>query len=584
MADAQTKRQDDELVAKVVQQIKRAERNHSSRCDQYASRYRAWVGVLEREQDIWESQLAPKYAFQKIDTLLANLTDRAPKGLVRPCRPGEERAAKAMQKAINEYRRRDGWERTQYEHVQQALVMGLSPLKTIFRYERGLERWREEEGEGDSRRLVEKQREVTRWEQPSTTTIPVEDFTWDPGATRFEDCAWAAARYWVTPAHLKNMEEQGLYQNTSAAAQTRSGRKQSANDGGLMKVDRSDRIAIWEYWERDRIITVANNTILLRHERNPYWHGELPFHVSTTLPDLYRVEGFSEIELIAELQAALWEFLNQRIDNTRFITNAVTIVTEGTQISDGGMFPGGVVVTDDPSRSVVPWTPNISIIEPALAAERDLKADMDDITGVTPYVSGAGSQTLDPQTATQISTFQSMASRRIEKKRNLLYMGYQEKGMQEIALIQQFMQTPLAIRGAENGGEYEFEHVDPAEIVNALLEYEIEDSTEALDRQVRRAESMQLVQLGMTIGPMLQQEGKMLLGSKLFEDVLTSFDKEPDQYFKDLPPAPPVDPMSAGGVLAGLAAGGGPTPPPPASGNGAGALPLPPPPPGAMSG
>jgi hypothetical protein len=603
---------DKETVSRVVAELKRAERTGRDRVAQYRSRYRSWVGVLERENDIWESQLAPKYAFQKIDTLLANLNDAAPKGLVRACRPGAEEAAaaKAMQKAINEFRRRDGWAKTRYENVQQTVVMGLSPVKTDYRYERGLERWRELEaapldpltgavaldpntGQPIVPRLVEKSGFVSRWNQPRATVIPVEDFLWDPSATRAADCAWMAARYWVTAKHLKDMEKLGVYKNVAEACETRSGRKSSDTGIGMIPVDRTGRIFIWEYWERDRIITIANNTVLLRDDINPYWHGELPFSISTTLPDLYRVEGFSEIELIAELQAALWEFLNQRIDNTRFITNAAIVMQEGTTISENSFYPGAVITTDgDPTRSVMPWTPNISIVGPALEAERDLKADMDDITGVTPYVSGAGSQTLDQQTATQISTFASMAGRRLEQKRNLLFSTDVDKGLQEIALIQQFVNEPIPIRGAENAdGSHEWTTVLPQEIVNALLEYEIEESSESIDRQIRRQESMMLANLGMQLQGPIAQEGKMLLVSKLFSDTLDSFDRDAESYFQPLPPppapaapaAPAPGPGGQAGVvvpesdLAALLAGGSGPPPPPSNGNGSAAAPPPPP-------
>ena len=594
---------DEETVSRVVVELNRAKKQHDNRCAQYRSRYRSWVGVLERENDIWESQLAPKYAFQKIDTLLANLNDQAPKGLVRACRPGEQeaRASAAMQKALNEYRRRDGWQRTRYEHVQQAVVMGLSPLKTTYKYERGLERWRELEAPpvdpitGQAMRdpqtglpmvpkLVDRKGEVTRFSQPTSATVPVEDFLWDPSATRAEDCAWMACRYWVTTKHLKDMEALGVYRNVAAASETRSGRKSNDNGIGMIPVDRTGRTFIWEYWERDRIITIANNTVLLRDEGMPYWHGELPFSIATTLPDLYRVEGFSEIELIAELQAALWEFLNQRIDNTRFITNAAIVMQEGTTISENTFYPGAVITTDgDPSRAVMPWTPNMSIIGPSLEASNELKGDMDDITGVTPYVSGAGSQTMDQQTATQISTFASMAGRRLEQKRNLLFSGDIAKGSQEIALIQQFMHEPLPIRGAERheGPGHDFDVILPQEIVNALLEYEIEESTESIDRQVRRQESMMLANLAASMAPgIMQGEQLIVKTSKFLKNVLSAFDQDPDSFFAPMPPPPPppMPPPSPGAAptpgnggvlvpesdLAALLAGSGGPPPPPA--------------------
>lgn len=610
-AETTKARADDKLVSRVTTELARAGKQHEQRCARYRSCYRSWVGVLEREQDVWESQLAPKYAFQKIDTLIANLVDRQPKGIVRPCRPGDEeyQAAMAMQKVLNEFRRRDKDALTQREHITQTVVMGLSPRKTHYRYARGEEVWRQWQAPAIDGltgnpvidpatklptvgKLVEKRGEVTRWSQPASFVIPVEDFLWDPSASHAEDCAWMAATFWVTPKHLRDMADAGVYQNVDKAMQSRNGRKSGDKSIGS-DVDRSGRVMVQEYWERDRIITIANNSVLLRDEEQPYWHRELPFDISTTLPDLYRVDGFSEIELIAELQAALWDFLNQRIDNTRFLTNAAVIVAEGTTISEDAIFPGAIITVDgEPNRSVMPWTPNTSIIESSIVATQELKQEIDDVTGVTPYVSGAGTQTLDQQTATQISTFQSMAARRLESKRTMMYESDRQRGMQALALIQQFIKDPVDLRGklidAQQG--YDWTQIMPQQIVSALLEYDIDETNESMDRQQRRQESMTLLTMAIQAQPFIQAEGKVVKVSRSMGDVYESFDKTAEDYIADAP-APPAQPpppdisglapggtsAPGGGNLAVLPGSGSGPPPPPPSGNGA-VVPPPPPP------
>ena len=598
---------DDDLLRRVNDELGRAKRKHDAHCAAFRARYRAWTGVLEREQDVWESQLAPKYAFQKIDTLIANLVDRQPKGLVLPCRPGKADwdAAKAMEKVLNEFRRRDRDATEQRKHVQQACVMGISPRKTYWRYERGLEVWQQLADAdpmaamllGDPSKppagpeLVSKSGEVTRWNQPVSRVVPVEDFYWDPSASDAEDCGWMAARYWVSPSHLREFSDAGVYNAAAVrkACESRSGRSSSTDVGiGPDSVDRAGRIEVVEYWERQQLITIANRTCLLRSQKMPYWHGELPFDLATTMPDLYRVDGFSEIELIAELQAALWDFLNQRIDNARFMSNAAVIVQEGTTITEEGMFPGAIITTDgDPGRSVLPWTPPTSIIQPSLEASRELKQDIDDVTGITPYVSGAGSQTLDTQTATQISTFQSMAARRLESKRTQLFESERSRGMQRLALVQQFLTVPVQIRGGllPAGDGYDFQDVYPQTIVRSLLEYDIDETNESMDRQQRRQEAMSLAQLGFQMAPLADQQGTIIDQGELYKRVCVAFDAPVESIVKPKPPPvmlPPA-PQDAGiqGLLAGLNTGGAGQPPPPNAGNGS-AVPLLPPPPGVL--
>lgn len=605
-AKRDAEQRDADLLRRVNDELGRQQRKHDDRCGQFRARYKAWTGVLEREQDVWESQLAPKYAFQKIDTLIANLVDRQPKGLVLPCRPGAEdyAAAKAMEKVLNEFRRRDHDATEQRKHVQQACVMGISPRKTYWRYERGLEVWQELAQEnpmaamllGDPSQppqapgLVEKRGEVTRWNQPVSRVVPVEDFFYDPSASAAEDCGWMGARYWVSPSHLKNFAEAGVYNSAAVkkACDSRSGRSSSDVGIGPDSVDRAGRIEVIEYWERQQLITIANRTCLLREQKMPYWHGELPFDLATTMPDLYRVDGFSEIELIAELQAALWDFLNQRIDNARFMSNAAVIVQEGTTITEDGFFPGAIITTDgDPARSVLPWTPPTSIIQPSLEASQELKQDIDDVTGITPYVSGAGSQTLDQQTATQISTFQSMAARRLESKRTQLFESERERGIQRLALVQQFLTVPVQIRGGimPAGDAYDWTDVYPQDIVRSLLEYEIDETNESMDRQQRRTEAMSLATLGLQMMPGAQAQQTIIDQGALFKRVLVAFDVPPEEIVK----AMPIDPMAAllqnagaSGFLAGPGAGGAGQPLPPDSGNGS-VVPLLGPPPGVLS-
>jgi hypothetical protein len=606
--DRAQQEKDEELLRRINQELGREKRKHDALCVNYRARYRAWTGVLEREQDVWESQLAPMYAFQKIDTLIANLVDRQPKGIVRPCRPGAEdfAAAEALQKLMNEFRRRDGDTSTQRQHVQQACVMGISPRKTYHRYERGLEVWRELEdaptGPGalpapgqppPPRKLVRKQGEVTRYNQPARRVVPVQDFFWDPSASHSDDCAWQAARYWVTPKHVKDFARDGVYREAAAAAACESrSSPQKSDEIGADSVDRDGRIEVLEYWERNMLVTMANRTVILRAEEHPYWHRLLPFDIATTMTDLYRVEGFSEIELIAQLQAGLWDLLNQRIDNTRFMSNAALIVQEGTTITEEGIFPGAILTTDgDPNRTVVPWTPPTSIIQPSLQASQELKQDIDDVTGVTPYVSGAGSQTLDQQTATQISTFQSMASRRLESKRTQIFECERGSGMQTLALIQQFMESPQQIRGEYVGGEdgYQWDTIEPQKVVKALLEYDIDMTDESMDRQQRRQEAMTLATLGMQLSQIADLQGTVIDVGELFKRAVEAFDAPPEKYVRPKPPPPPPPPtvvlppgMDANALsnLAGSVQGGNGQPPPPDSGNGS-AVPLLPPPPGA---
>jgi hypothetical protein len=106
-----------------------------------------------------------------------------------------------------------------------------------------------------------------------------------------------------------------------------------------------------EYWTCERLITVVNQTVVVRDDPNPFWHGELPFTVATTLPDLFTVQGISEVETIIDLARALTRSMNQRLDNADFANNGMVWYDPN----------------DEPAR---PRTPHLEAEEPRAARER----------------------------------------------------------------------------------------------------------------------------------------------------------------------------------------------------------------------
>lgn len=535
---------DQDALDLVTRKFKRMNESHQARCARYKQRYDAWTGTLRTDNDIWMSQLAPKWAFQKLDVLMAHLVDDMPMGRVYANQPGEqcESAATLMQKALNEFRRKDGRERKNYPFVQQALVMGHSPAKVSWKYEHAPQnyvQWSQDVGGNLVGNKATKN--VCFWDQPSFTVIPVEDFLWDPSASSLDLASDCIYRSWETIENLRFMQDNGVYRNVDQIEAMRGGAfSPKEASASYLKVDRKGRVEILEYWQRNRLITVANRRVVLRDQENPYWHRKLPFVVGTTLPDLYRIDGFSEVELLAELQAACWEFLNQKIDNTRFISNAMLIVRGGLDMTKARMEPGGILEIES-SDQVEPWTPNISVVQPLIQAEQDLRNVMDDISGVTPYISGAGTEGIDPHTATLVNAMQSMAARRVQKKRNLIYDAHRLSGIQEIQLMQQLMNKPLAVRVDSDEG-MEWTPIEPWQIADADLSYEIDETNESLDRQERRAEAQQLWAVAMQTPPGLVNWDL----KKLATDLLTAFDKtNPDEYFT-APPALPMMPVPPG--------------------------------------
>jgi hypothetical protein len=482
----------DEALNEARKQLEKAENQHNARVERYCKRYRAYRGVLEVQNDRWESQLHPPYALQIIEVLASNCIDEHSRARVLPTGPETVKGAKATEKLLAMQRRRDRFDEKNVPFVKQALIMGNSPGKVSWDYDYGpLTKRTFTPTIGGGYTMGEETVSVKRCDQPTFDPIPVEDFMWDPSASRFDQCAFVCYRSFATISHLRMMEAAGVYHSIDDLTETGGGKQDALTDTYIQR-DRKNRVEIIEYWTRDRLIVMANRQVVIRDEPNPFWHGKLPFVLATPNVDLYSLEGLSDVDLVLDLQAAQWDLLNQTIDNTHLINNAIIMMRDTVDDPDEFKFaPGEKWLVSDPAE-VMMWTPNHNVTTTALEMMQRLGQDIQDVTGAIPYLSGAGEGTVDQNTATGISVIQNMASRRIGLKRNMIGYAHCEIGIQQIALNQQFLSVPERIRIEHEDG-YQFEVISPQDI-QGQLDYEIENANESLNRQQARAEATQLFQ------------------------------------------------------------------------------------------
>lgn len=566
----------DEALNEARKRIEKAEKQHTARVDRYRKRYRAYRGILEVDNDKWESQLHPPYALQIIEVLASNVIDEHSRARVLPTGPDTVIGAKAMEKLLVMQRRRDRFDEKNVPFVKQALIMGLSPGKISWDYQYGAVTKRTFTPTiGGGFQMGEEVVNVKSCDQPTFDPIPVEDFMWDPSASRFDQCSYVCYRSWATMSHLRMMESAGVYSNIDDLTETSGGKQDSLTDTYIQR-DRKNRVEIIEYWTRDRLIVLANRMVVIRDEPNPFWHGKLPFVLANPNVDLYSLEGLSDVDLVLDLQAARWELLNQTIDNTRLLNNAIIMARD--TIDDPGKLrfaPGELWLVSDPAE-VMMWTPNHNVTSTALEMDERLAKDFQDITGAIPYLSGAGDGTVDQNTATGISVIQNMASRRIGLKKNMIGYAHIEIGVQQIALNQQFLSVPERIRIEKEDG-YEFETVGPQEI-QGDLDYELENANESLNRQQARQEATQLFQafVNPATFQVFQMAGKTYNPVPFGERLCDAFDiKNTSEIFMAAPAplpqlaggAPPGSgvPLPGNGQPAPAQAIGsaGPAPPPP---------------------
>lgn len=538
----------------VLRCFRHSSKKHEDRQSKYIARYRAFRGVLEKAEDQWQSQLSPPYIFQIIETIYSMIASEHPRDEVLPIGEKDMAGAEALNNLLPQQRRNDSFDSKYGMWAKQALVLGVSPGKVGWTSQMRTMKRREFDEMTGQMRTVEQERLIK--DQPSFTHMDASDFFWDTSASRMDECRYAIARWWVTLDSLKSQSvgENPTYKNLDQLkdAPRGYGGSSAMKDEYILR-DKENLIEVLEYWDQDRLICIANKSVVIRSEPNPLWHGKLPFVMATPVPDLYSMEGISEVELIMDIQAAIWTFLNQRLDNVRLISNAIVMIRDTMDDPEKLIFePGAIWPVSDP-QEVQLWTPNQNITEASLAAEEELKSDLLNLTAAMQYLGGSAPDQMDNSTATGISIMSNNAMNRVLTKRQRIYDALTDKGYMEIALNQQLMRNPVDIRlpGMTQDVPYRFAKVQPQDIL-CDCDYTIEAATESMNRQERRQEALLLLQTLTPLIPLAPQMGMMLNMQPMIEKVLDSFDvKNAEAWITPMPQPGMVDPNAAAGPDAG---------------------------------
>lgn len=541
----------DERVQIVQKELEDAGRWHPDYCRKVDSWYKTWRGVLESKSEAaqWKSRLHPPYAMQVADTILANIVDDRLRYTVKP-RPRIEsdlqhlemlaEAARFHEILMNDQLDRERFLDKLSVFYLQAVIAGLSVFKQSWRRstKRVVQRSTSRQPVPDPFAGVAmvdvatvEEREITLYEGPWSEVVDVRDFWWYPeGAVSLDRASSVCHRVFVTMDELRRLEAQGVYSNVDAISESRDySSVLDERERGLFNVSRTrDMVEVIERWTRDRVIAVANRKVVLRDEPNPFWHGDVPFVTCTLKPDLFRIPGISDIENIRDLQTALWKLMNQRLDNTELVNNAIVMFRSDFDDPDSFEFgPAARNIVDDPSQ-VVLWTPNPLSAQISIPAEQSIRGDIQNITSAAPFASGADSSTVDQQTATGVSIITTLAQRMMAFKKSHGLRALDRVFDQRMWLNYQFAPEEQLVRNVGPDGVVSYETIR-REDLSPDCYFESEPANETLMTQQRRAESQARMQTALQIAPVLaaiaqgDPEAKSLNVERFVEDWLRAW-------------------------------------------------------------
>ena len=570
----QPSKADREVIDPKIKKFEDIEKDFRPFHEKIEENYKAYHGILESRSDAarWRSRKHTPFAHNIIETFVSNVVDDSIRFQVMPRArltdlaeiEAIKQATKGQEILLNYQLENDRFSEKQRWLVLQAAIARFSVLKTYWKYDRADVPFYHTEVEGFDayRRPVERQvqstREIVVHDDPTAEIVDSRDFFYPINTVNMQTMECCFHRVWKSWDELKRLESLGIYQNVDQLKESRGfsleaeGREQSVWGYERTK----DKIEVLEYWTSDQTCTIANRKVLLTGPReNPFQFAHLPhrfpFQIVSSMPDIFRMMGMSEVDLIKDLQQMIWSLMNQRMDNTEISSNAIIMMRSDLEDPDAYEFaPGEKWLVDDPSQ--IKWFEiNPQTSRMFLEAEQLLKGDLQTITGGLPLLSGAETSTLDNRTATGVSIFTSLAQKLLAVKKQQFLWAYERLGNQWIAMNSQFMDRERLIPIIGKDGVTAFEMVFPTPYASEL-KVRIKPASESLIRQERRAEKQAMLQTAGQLAPIMQAVGSPFNMKAFAEDWLESWDvQDKERYFSAMPQAAvggPQSPSQAGGI------------------------------------
>ncbi len=553
----------DPLVKQTLERVRPGRHEHDQRLKRYDHSYDIWRGTRPRQsvREPWQSDLRPKYGMQVIDTALVNVVSGLPRVVVRPRRPQDEVAAKAMQAVLDYHVGEDHFVEKQPTFVQQGLIYGVTCAKVHWLYQTQQKTGRQwiphpyNPGEFTPQMGVQ---EIIVRDGPTFEPWDIYRCFWDPNARDVDTAGYVVLQTYVSPDdaksnqctvdHKKNPDApcNGIYHNVDQWLQAGQAKQpnQSAQNRvvGASSQRTKDMLLLEEVWTGNALLGIGNQQVLVRAQENPYWHGRKPIVVAQPRPDLFELQGIAETELVDDLQQGLWTVKNMRFDNwhltvMRGLTYREGGVTDPNALQLRPRFKWAVTDHDDVKPfEVQPLPPE------AYREEESLLGSLQLVTGINPYVSGSDLSTVDQNTATGVTALQDVASRLLRfKAAQIQYKGYQRTFEMWGDMVQQFMDQELFVKIAGPGGQDAWARVSPQDVVGHF-HYVLQGSEESLSRQQERGEAIALLN---AFAP-LAATGMVNFGP-ILEKVAAAYDfPNPEALLNQPQPQAPAAPMMPG--------------------------------------
>jgi len=575
-----------DLKAEILSKFDEAKLHHDEFVRRYDRGERSYHGIKERiGRSKWRHDLRPRYAFNLLETVVASQVEM---GLRFEASPSPMHSLDPEQAMHQLMMTQDVEDLLRHEHRVDKMDSKQRPLflcdclggrgvwKSYWNYVPGMTKHQgvhetvihgpDGKELGTMPTLVEIEDQGMLRDHSTTEVVDPRDFIVHESAQHLDPYKPGGAQHlfhrcWYSYEQLLYLQSIGVCSGVETLKESKdfAGEDYYGREKQVFNITRTkDLIEVIEYWVfRNGKIFFSwlggRKTILIPEKPNPFWHGQYPFGIVSSMPQPFSMNGTSTIELIEALQEIAWELSNQRLDNVELINNAIYLIRSDVEDPDAfEYYPGARWEVED-VQQVAPMTPPYQVAEVSLQAEQLVKGDLQNVTSAAPFAGGTQTETVDQKTATGASIVQNNAQQMLALKKWNAQLGLTDEAQQRLKNCQQFYDGDKLVHILGPDGKVAFKQIPIIAIQGEYL-LELTAIGESQMRQERRAEASNFAQLMIGFAPIAAAAGQPLSIPAIIEWFCERWDIEAPQQFFSVNPA-------AGGAAAALPGQGQPAPP-----------------------
>lgn len=501
--------------------------------------YNNWRGQLDSSIYPWRSKLFIPWSFTVVETIIPKVFARDPKWRAiagSPDFPSD--GARTVQDLLSYQWNHAGMRLKMYDYIKDSLMYSKGFAKVSWKFQMKNKTFMEPVvGKDDVITYKKTVKSDVYQDDPDVEIIDPMDLYIDPDATTSGYGGNAKFMIHRKTVPLQDVKDNPNYKNADKIKDTTSADQYADKltrfqDNIPQKDKHSNLVEIFEYWEQDRLVVLANRSIVLRDSPNPYNHKEIPFVELDDYRDPHRLYGQSELSVIDPLQREINSIRNQRRDYDNLALNPVIRMVPGTLRNPNSavMAPGSVWLVSDLNSMDVFELPQLQgtarDIEQQTANDIKMTVAIDEI--------GIGLLPDNPQrrSATEVVTAQSMAGKRFAIKIALLEEAVKKIGQLVFALNQQFLDQERMIQIVGQRGAQEWVKLGPQDIAGQWFVDIETGSMLPKDEIAARQEAVQLLQyITPIIAPVIQTNPQVIM--PVIRMVLDTFDLPGKQEIMD---------------------------------------------------